>query len=420
MGTNVHTISRNILMITTDHLMIDRRILQEAKSLVEKGHRVTLLAGFECPEATTYEKDGVRIERFIYDWEDMRFTALAKRLKLNANPIIHRISARLFRLWANRIARLNSFNHFVLRNMLKHPVDVIHVHDYPMLAVGVAFARLKKIPLVYDAHELYYAQVQLSKKTQKKYRRLESKLIPHASEVITVNPYIAQLMAQRFKMATPPHTLLNASPLKPIQPSNQLRTQFDIAPSTHIVLYQGWISDNRGIHHIVEAASHFNENIALVIIGYGDYEKKLKALAYELQLEKRVFFYGGVASDELHTLTCEASIGIIPYHGVDENNHYCSPNKLFEFTVAGLPFISNDLPFLHDIATQYGHGVLANLKSAQSIATTVNQVLGAPDTLNQLKASALKAREQLNWEVEAEKLFNIYEHLLPEPQTTST
>ncbi len=399
-------------MITTDHLMIDRRILQEAKSLVDKGHQVTLLAGFECHEPTTYEQQGIQIKRFVYDWEDKRFTALSKRFKLNASAFIQKIASRLFRLWSNRIARINSFNHFVLTQMLKHPVDVIHVHDYPMLAVGVEFARTKKIPLIYDAHELYYAQVQLPPKTQKKYRRNESKLIKYASDVITVNPYIAKLMAHRFKIKTPPHTLFNASPLKPIQPSHQLRERFDIEPSTHILLYQGWISDNRGIHRIVEAASYFNTNIVLVIIGYGDYEKNLKALVSELKLEERVFFYGGVSSDELHTLTCEASLGIIPYHGVDENNHYCSPNKLFEFTVAGLPFISNDLPFLHDIATQYGHGVLADLKSPKSIAETVNQVLTNTETLDALKKAALTARDQLNWNVEEQKLFKIYDNLL--------
>ena len=37
-----------VLMISTDHLMIDRRILQEARTLREAGHRVEILAGFEC------------------------------------------------------------------------------------------------------------------------------------------------------------------------------------------------------------------------------------------------------------------------------------------------------------------------------------------------------------------------------------
>ena len=50
-----------ILMLTPDSQMIDRRILQEAKVLVDRGHEVTLLAGFECKEAASYEQDGIRI-----------------------------------------------------------------------------------------------------------------------------------------------------------------------------------------------------------------------------------------------------------------------------------------------------------------------------------------------------------------------
>ena len=47
-----------ILMVTADHLMIDRRILQEAATLIAQGYEVTLLAGFECPKTEAYVQDG--------------------------------------------------------------------------------------------------------------------------------------------------------------------------------------------------------------------------------------------------------------------------------------------------------------------------------------------------------------------------
>lgn len=397
-------------MATADHLMIDRRILQEAKSLVDKGHEVTLLAGFECPKRESYLVDGIRIERFVYDWGDSRLSALTARLGLAPGGRIYALAWRLFRFLANRLASLNSFEQFVFDRLLEYQVDVLHIHDYPMLAPAVELARIRKVPLVYDAHELYYAQVQLPTRVQRRYRRREARLIRHADVVMTVNPYIAGLMAERYRIREP-LVLMNAAPLRPIDTSKPLRKRFDFADNTRIVLYQGWISDNRGIERVVEAAGFFAPGVVLVIIGYGDYEEQLKKLVVTKRLSDRVFFYGGVPSDELHPLTCDADLGVIPYHGVDENNYFCSPNKLFEFAVAALPYVCNDLPFLRDMATRYGNGRLADLASPAAIAEAVNFIFTNESEFASMRAGARAAREALNWNVEERKLLEYYESL---------
>lgn len=400
----------HVLMTTSDHLMIDRRILQEAKSLIKNGHTVTLLAGFECPKRESYTLDGIRVERFVYDWNDSRFSLLAKRYSLRPGSRTYAIAWQFFRLWANRVSEINCFDQFVLDRMLDYQPDILHVHDFPMLASGVEFSRRRKVPLIYDAHELYYAQVQLPAIVQRRYRRREASLITHADAAITVNPYISRLMADRYKVKEP-HVIVNAAPLRPIESTKPLRERFGLDSEVRIALYQGWISDNRGIERIVEAAEQFIPGVVLVIVGYGAYEDTLKKLAVKKGLSNRVFFYGGVPSDELHPLTCDADLGIVPYHGVDENNYYCSPNKLFEFAVAGLPFVSNDLPYLRDVATRYGSGYLTDLNSPSAIATAINGIFSDDKTLARLKGGALIAREEMNWDVEERKLLAIYREL---------
>lgn len=403
-------------MATTDHLMIDRRILQEAKTLVENGYEVTVLAGFECPSRESYTVDGVRIERFVYEWSDSRFVAFAQRWRLIPGTRIHAILWRLFRLWANRLAGISCFDQFVLDQMLRHEeVDIVHAHDYPVLAAAAEFARRRGIPLVYDAHEIYYAQYQLSSRVRRRIRQREQALLPCAAAVITVNPYIARLMAERYGIPEP-WVILNAAPLRRIEKAGEaggekagaLRRHFGLGAATRIVLYQGWISEGRGIERLVEAAALLAEGIVLVIVGYGDFAAVLHQRVAELGLEGRVLFYGPATPDELHTLTCDADLGVIPYHGLDENNYFCSPNKLFEFTVAGLPFVCNDLPFLRDITTRHGCGIATDLTTPEAIARAINGVFAAPETLPTLRAGALAAREELNWEMEGRKLMEIY------------
>lgn len=395
-------------MATADHLMIDRRILQEAKSLIAAGHQVTLLAGFECPARESYVLDGIRIERFVYDWADTRFAKLAASLRLRPGSKLYSWAWRIFRFSAARVPYvLSSFENFIFERMLEYQVDVLHVHDFPMLAPGLRLAKVRRVPLIYDAHELYYAQVQLSARVQRAYRVKEARLIRRASQVITVNPYIAKLMAERYEIKLP-HVILNASPLVEKENSQPLRQRFGLSDRHKILLYQGWISSNRGIERLVEAAEYFDEHVVLVVIGYGDYERTLKDLVASKRLENKVFFYGGVPSEQLHALTCDADLGVIPYHGVDENNYYCSPNKLFEFAIAGLPFICNDLPYLRDVVQRYGNGRIADLGSPKMIATTVNSVMSDEGLLEEIRAGAMRARLELNWDVESKKLLDIY------------
>ncbi len=397
-----------VLMTTADHLMIDRRILQEAKTLVDHGHQVTLLAGFECERRQSYVSDGIRIERFVYDWGDSRFATLARRSGLHVGSKSYEIAWTGFRLWARTLARLSSFEQFVHDRMDEHQADVIHAHDYPMLAPAVAAAKAWRVPLVYDAHEIYYAQTQLPRAVQQKYRRREARLIANCDAVITVNPYIARIMSERFGIAEP-GVVLNAAPLKPLAVSHLLRQRFGLGEDARIVLYQGWISHNRGIERLVEAAAAFDQGIYLIVIGYGDYKQRLEELVTNNGLSDRVLFFGGVPSDKLHELTCDADLGVIPYYGLDENNYYCSPNKLFEFCAASVPFLANDLPFLRDTAIRFGNGAIADLGSAGTIAAAINSLFSDSTGLKALREATARARRALNWSAEEPHLLEVYE-----------
>lgn len=400
-----------VLMTTGDHLMIDRRILQEASSLHKRGYSTTLLAGFECNKAEDYSIGATKIVRSVYDWGDSRFGRVANRFKLTPGSQNHTKAWKIFKYWSENIANLNSFENFVLDRMLEHDADIVHAHDLPMLPSAVRYANIKSVPLIYDAHEIYYSQVQFPKEVQDKYRNMEKRLIGRASATITVNPFLADLMKQRYR-ARRPHVIYNASPLQAITYSNRLRSTLGLTQDARIVLYQGWISDNRGIERLVEAAKYFDPDIYFVVIGYGAFTDALKSLAEQKKVSDKVKFYGGVSSDDLHELTCDADLGVIPYYGVDDNNLYCSPNKLFEFAVAELPFIANDLPFLKSIVEQFGCGLLSDLSSPESIAHTVNRLFSNPSQISKLKQGAREAREHLNWSVEERKLLAIYEDLL--------
>jgi glycosyltransferase involved in cell wall biosynthesis len=397
-----------ILMLTSDHLMIDRRILQSAQTLIEAGASVRLLAGFECPKAEAYDIGEIHVERNVFDWHDPRVQRL-----VDAIPVKFTGKARTA-LWlglrsaVRRATNLTTFEHFVMRKAFEQPFDVIHVHDFPMLNPGLRVARRAGVPIVYDAHELYHAQAVLPEKTQKAYRATEKRLIREVDAAITVNPFIAAEMAKDYGIPTP-NVLLNAMPLKTTEGAG-LREKLGWDKSIRIVMYQGWMSAERGIDRLVRAAASFPPNVRLVLVGYGAVEEELKEISRKQGTanDGRVVFYGRVEPDELAPLTASADLGVIPYAPIDLNHYYCSPNKLFEFVMGGLPFLANDLPYLRQVCETYGVGEVMDLNSEAAIARAVTDIFADPERHARMRAAAVSAREVLNWDVEGAKLVEIY------------
>jgi glycosyltransferase involved in cell wall biosynthesis len=402
---------KRVLMITTDHLMIDRRILQEARSLREAGYRVSILAGFECAMEESYERDGIPIRRHVYNWDDTRAQKLLRRVR-NRQGRFWSLLWRATRKAISLATGISSFEHFVLRKAMDHEFDILHVHDFPLLNVGVEIKKRTGRIVVYDAHELYHAQSQLMKRTQKAYRLRESKLIHKVDAAITVNPFVADIMAEDYGCRRP-HVILNAAPTRKSEtPTRDIREYANLAAGTRVVLYQGWLSPERGIDKLVRTARHFPAGTSLVLVGYGDHERDLRGLSGEQGTDDgRVVFLGKLESDVLQQLTGSADLGVIPYWGIDLNNTYCSPNKLFEFAVAGLPFVANELPYLRSVVDGYGYGVLGNLRDDMEAARLILHTLDDLKKMSELRAAANQAGQTLNWEIEGEKLLAIYRGL---------
>lgn len=396
-----------IVMITPDAFMIDRRILLEAKTLINAGHQVTLLAGFECHEEQEYILDDIEIYRYKYDWDDERLKRI--RNKLPNNDKLKMFINRTFMLVAKKVFHLNSFEMFMVSKLNVFDADVIHVHDLPCLKVGAYVANKKGIPLIYDAHEIYYAQDVLSKKQQGFYFKYEKNNIKKAAQVITVNPFIAKLMAERYNMPEP-NVILNCTEL----PSNFnvynriIRDRVSIPQNWKIVLYQGWISAERNIETLIRGVKYFPKDSCLAILGYGEYEKTLREIAELEGIQDKVFFLGQVPSDEMLNFSVGADLGVIPYKAIDDNHLYCSPNKLFEYILAGLPIISNKLPFFELIANEYQCISMTDMDSPEIFGRHVAILLEDSVKLENLRNNCKKAAAKLNWHEEGKKLLEIY------------
>ena len=392
-------------MITQD-IEVTRRILQEAHALAGAGYDVCILARAAGTEDHSGQVKGIPVEWVAVRGRDPRFSWLYRLAGLSRG-------SQAAALWGVLTGR-HTFTRRALPRALAARADIYHAHDLNNLEVAYRAANTHGAKLVYDAHELFPDManrwVRLKRKS---WLRLEAKLLPRADLSITVNELIAAEMARRHNV-TPPLVLLNCpDPPPEFDPTAQydlIRERITLPAESKIVLYQGWMSEGRGLENLVRAARLLVGGAAVVFMGYGEYEQALKSMA-SAEPEGRVHFLPAVPQNELLAYCASADVGVIPYQAVDLNNYYTSPNKLFDFIQAALPIVANDLPYLRKVIVGHDLGVVSNLNTPESYAQAINQVLTLPDNAAQIRSNLRKIAPNYTWQAQAEKLIAAYQGL---------
>jgi glycosyltransferase involved in cell wall biosynthesis len=130
------------------------------------------------------------------------------------------------------------------------------------------------------------------------------------------------------------------------------------------------------------------------------------------QYKNKVFFLDTVPWKILADYTASADLGIILAQNVCMNVYFSLPNKLFEYLSAGLPVVCSNFPEFQKIVVNDGVGLAVDPTNPHAIADAINKILDDPILYQQMSENAKKAvTEKYNWELEGEKLLQIYQHI---------
>ncbi len=385
-----------ITMLVPDD-RIDRRVLLSARTLQGAGWRVTVVA---APYPGPVDGDKVTFP----DIEIVRIDTSRAPDPIALPADIERTIGKHGGIYFYHLA--------FLKVALRHPAALYVAHDLPVLPAAALAARVFGVPLAYDAHELYPEQHHFPQERKDAYTRAERDLAPLAQLITTVNLSIAREMAQRYGIPEP-HVVLNAPEAAPqdlpIAGADALRRGLGIPAGTRIVLFQGSLSLNRNIEGLVRAMQHVRTpDTVLVVMGPGDEKRaELRAIAEDAGLgPERVVFAPPVPQNELLRMTASADIGVIPYPPIDLNSLYCTPNKLFEYIVAGLPILANDLPELHRFVADNGFGLVRDLSTPKAIAAAIDEMLAAD--LSAIRCRLLARQSEYVWEAQGARVVELY------------
>jgi glycosyltransferase involved in cell wall biosynthesis len=144
----------------------------------------------------------------------------------------------------------------------------------------------------------------------------------------------------------------------------------------------------------------------LTLSGYGPIEERLKLLAGREGLKDRVRFTGRYPQDETMPILSSQDIGVIPYQDVVMNNVYSSPNKLFNYAMAGMAIVTSGMPFLASTVKEHDMGEVFTGSSPEGIVRTIQSLVSDPERLRTCKENARRAAEEwFSWGKQFERNY---------------
>lgn len=418
-----------VAMFVLNNLDHDARVHRQAETLVAAGFSVRIFAFFD-PPCRGFERVGAgyevwrmdhrsQLDRLWSEWFPRRRRPRAeetpaplelpptrpprrpcppppgRRLPLESSPQRrgHRVFQRQINLRWWRAAQ-------------DWKPDLCIAHDLDALWAAQATALSCRSALVYDNHEIWNEQHFLSDREEIVFwNQWEARLAPSVDAWLTVNRSLVEVLRQRYGVeALAVHNCPQRQDLRP-ELRGRLKERFQGRP---VAIFSGGFHQGRGLEEMV-AAALLQKEVAIVLQGFGPLETGLRRLAEEQRAP--VAFLPKAPYRELTDLCSQADIGVMPVVPDCLNSYYCSPNKMFDYMMAGLPVVAADLPEMAALARQCGNACLYDAYSCNDLAEALVSMSQSPDLDRMARASRQWAVSTYNWETEGARLVELVRQL---------
>ena len=384
--TGKRSVTINVLMFVANPFTNDPRVYAEAKSLVQAGGRVTVVAW-----------DSKRENPPRQTWDGIDIVRVSTRLSPKYGAASWLWNGLNLLLWWRQAYRrallLNKENRF----------DVIHCHDFDTLAIGIRLKRKLKISLIYDAHEIYgYMMARtFPLRVASIFLWLEKRLVTKTDRIINVH----EAQKRYFSTITdrPISIIMNCKPLQSMeyQPADN--------EGNFTVLYIGVLYKGRATPMLVQAVKRL-PGVHCIIggIGHPDY---VQALKEECSRISNVTFLGRVPLDEVIPMTRKSDCVFLMLDPADLNNSIGLGNKQFEAMVCGRPIICAKGTYSGELTEREEVG-LAVEYTEEALKQAIIKLRDNPGLREKLGRNALEAAiAKYNWQKEEVKLLELYKSL---------
>lgn len=357
-----------IIICVSNDIIYDQRMNRIAHSLSKLGHDVTIvgrrLKNTPAPTSLPYQ------------------TTFLKCL-VNNGPLFYlEFNLRLFAF------------------LFSKKIDLVYACDPDSLPAAASIKILKSIKGVYDSHEIFEETPEIANRSFVKWiwKKIELVFGKRMDQFITVNEALVEILHKKLNRD---FTAIRNLPF--------LNKQSSEPHSEKILLYQGVLNEGRGLECSILALNHLPD-YKLLLAGDGDITPKLVEMVKENKLEDQVEFLGKLTPIDLKQVTSKAKYGLNLLDASSLNYYLSLANKFFDYMAHGVPSVNMNFPLYDKYCKKYQCGITIEKLEPMKLAKAIRQ-LDANHHYNELRQRCLTAHQELNWEIEEQKLKVVFEKI---------
>ena len=393
----------------------DIRVEKEIRALESLGHDLALLCIKVAHQPAEGRLGKTRISRFQ---PAAQLNRIGERF-----AILYRWVTGRNRVWKVAIER------FIKQN----DIQVLHVHDLPLVLAGVAAARKARIPVVFDMHEIYPIMIRAVVAAPSHFRTaintklhsimfsarwwdsVEQSAVKQADRIIVVVDESKQRLQRMGLREDKITVVLNVEDIDQFVALSEQAAVISEYEKDFLVGYVGGVeSPTRGLDNLVKAWPLVLQripNARLLIVGDGPLRTAIEQLSRDLSVAEKVTCVGAVPFQEVPAYIKALQVAVIP-HLIDEHTNHTIPHKLFQYLAMGKLVVTSDLAPIRRILRDLDAGVIVNEWSPQGFADAIVQASsllrsGKHDPAGQVAA----LRKNYGFERMIEPLVSLYNEL---------
>jgi glycosyltransferase involved in cell wall biosynthesis len=364
-----------VLMIVSNDVVHDARVLKEARALRAAGHEVTILG---------WDRSGAAPGREPWDGTTVVRIPTGGSMRLLPSDVLRNP------VWWGRAYRL-------ARSI---PFDVVHCHDLDTLPVGVRLKQRTGRALVYDCHEVfgYMIEEDVPGFVTRSAFLMERQLAPMADQVISVNPAVQAYIDG--VTGRPSVVVQNCE--ESVQPAYR-----PPPPPPFTVVYIGTLHRSRFVLESIEAAAGMPD-IRLVL---GGSKALTETVRQRCAAVPNAQFLGLVPREEVMPRTLAAHVVLSMFDPRSRINQVGYPNKIYEAMAAGRPSLVTQGLSMAGLVERNRCG-LSVPYSVAGFREGVSRLRDDPGLAERLGRNGLEAAQrEYNWAAEAKKLVALYDRI---------
>ena len=386
---------KRVCMIVYSNYESDNRVMRYAEELARRGDSVEVLA---LSGARTTGRaslmSGVRVR-----WIQRRARRDEKSLGSYMWPLL-------------KFSALASV--VVTWRHLRHPYDLVHVHNMPDFLVFTAwFPRLTGAKIILDIHDVvpeFYASkfnVAGERSGVRMLKKVERASARFSHHVIISNDLWREKFTARTGTASKCTVFVNNVNSRIFSPRPRKRRD-----DKFIILFPGGLQWHQGVDIALRSfqiVSRQAPEAEFHIYGDGNMKQDLIKLSRELGLEGKVKFFNPIPVRGIVEVMADADLGVVPKRADSFGNEAYS-TKIMEFMSLGIPVVVSstkiDRFYFNDSVVRFFESGNVN-----ALAAALLEMISNPDRRKEMAGRALEYAARNSWDTRKAEYLGLVDSL---------